>query len=463
MKKRPNIIFIMTDQQRYDTFSCINSKIKTPNLDKVISNSVLFENAYCSNPSCVPSRAAIMTGKYPSECQVPAYISYLPDSEKTFMTRLQEEGYYTAVVGKQHFAESTIKKGYDFEMIVDGHAPFSKPETLGVYADYLKEQGLDVSKMYEKTLISGGRWKADVKHHIDNFVGNKGKEWLEDRLSDTENKQPWYFTLSFPGPHHPYDLEGTKYTEMYNWEDMTLSESTYEDLDDKGPQFKNMGMYSQIYLKDYDEETFKKTKRSYYANLTLIDEKVGEIIDVLKNHNAYDDTVIIYSSDHGDFMGDYGLVEKLQCLEDSLMRVPLFVKPPIKDFEGIRVKDDVVNIDIAATCLELAEGKIDKHMSNYSYVPYWDSSKELKVRPYVYMEAGAIRGVLCNGIKTIHYIDRDYGEMYDLNKDPLERNNLWNDKDYIDAKVKNYGYMMNSMYHATPGFDTPWNIGTPEI
>ena len=461
MKKRPNIIFIMTDQQRYDTMGCVNSKIITPNLDKLAADSVFFEHGYCSNPSCVPSRAAIMTGKYPSQCEVPAYISCLPETEKTFMKRMKENGYYTAVVGKQHFAGSKIDKGYDFEMIVDAHMPFSPSEQLGVYEDYLKEQGLNPKEMYQKTLISGGVWKADIKHHV---IGEKGKEWLENRLSVEENQdKPFFFTLSFPGPHHPYDLEGTKYADMYNLEDMEESESTYEDLEQKGPQFKNMGMYSDIYLKDYTKEQFLRTKRSYYANITLIDEKVGEVIDILKKHNAYDDTVIIYSSDHGDFMGDYGLVEKLQCLEDSLMRVPLFVKPPIAGFSGIRVKEPVVNIDIASTCMELSETPLEAPMSDYSFVPYWDKSKELRIRPYIYMEAGAIRGVLCNGIKTIHYVNRDYGELYDLNKDPLERKNLWNDKDYEDAKLHGYRCMFDSMYKATPGFDTPWNIGTPEI
>lgn len=235
MKKRPNIIFIMTDQQRYDTMGCVNPKVITPNLDKLIENSVFFENGRCSNPSCVPSRAGIMTGKFPSQCQVPAYISYLPDTEKTFMKRLKENGYYTAVVGKQHFAESTIDKGYDYEMIVDGHFPTAPKEQLGVYLDYLKENGIEPDSLYEKNLISGGTWKGDIKYHIDNFIGDKGKEWMENRLSDTENKQPWFFTLSFPGPHHPYDLEGTKYADMYELNDMEFSESTYEDLEQKGP------------------------------------------------------------------------------------------------------------------------------------------------------------------------------------------------------------------------------------
>ena len=218
-----------------------------------------------------------------------------------------------------------------------------------------------------------------------------------------------------------------------------------------------------INAKDYTKEQFLKTKRSYYANITLIDEKIGEVLEVLKKYNAYDDTVIIYTSDHGDFMGDYGLVEKLQCLEESLMRVPLFVKPPIKDFEGVHIKDDVLNIDVAATCMEISETKLDSHMSNYSYVGYWDKTKEIKKRPYIYMEAGEIRGIISDGIKTIHYVNRPYGEMYDLNKDPLERNNLWNDKEYESIKLQHYRYLVDSIYEATPGYDTPWNIGTPEI
>lgn len=212
--------------------------------------------------------------------------------------------------------------------------------------------------MYEKTLISGGEWKVDIKYHIDDYVGEQAKQWLENRLSDGDDTQPFFFCLSFPGPHHPYDLEGSEYATRYRLEDMSPSESTYEDLMQKGPQYRNMDMYASIYTKDFSEDQFRRTKRSYYANMTLIDEKIGEVLDVLKNHNAYDETVIIYTSDHGDFMGDYGLVEKLQCLQDSLMRIPLFIKPPIRGFTGTIVEDLALNIDIAATCLEIAGGTV---------------------------------------------------------------------------------------------------------
>lgn len=461
MKKRPNILFIMTDQQRYDTFSMNNPYIKTPFMDKLISDSVFFENAYCTNPSCIPSRAAIMTGKFPSECQAPHFITYLPDNETTFMTRLQEADYYTAVIGKQHFAETHIKKGFDYENIIDCHFATAKEDTEK-YVEYLVKNGVNPKDTIIWDLISGGHWNTEVEHHIDHFIGELGKEWLSKTLSEDQDK-PWFFTLSFPGPHHPYDLEGTSYADQYSLDDIKLSESTFEDLDTKPKQYKEMDGYAHIYLKDFTEEQFKKSKRGYYANMTLIDEKVGELVQLLKDSGEYEDTLIIYTTDHGDFMGDYGLVEKLQCLADSLMRVPLFVKPPVKDFKGSIIKDYVSNIDIASTCLTAAEAKITDNLSDYGYNCYWDDALPMRKRDHVYMEAGAIRGILKDGIKTVHYMNRDYGELYDLNNDPLERVNLWDSDQFIKERLEAYRIMMNYVYRATPKWDTLWNHGTPVV
>jgi arylsulfatase len=462
-KDRPNILFLMTDQQRFDTFSCVNSEIKTPHLDKLIADSVFFKQAYCANPSCVPSRAAIMTGKYPSECQCPTYISQLPESEKTFMSRLQEAGYYTAVIGKQHFAGSPIKRGYDYENIIDCHAAFTKDESAKPYMDFLAQNGINKSDLMSKGLISGGTWNVDVKYHLDSFIGELGKEWLSTKAKAISEEKPWFFTLSFPGPHHPYDCEGTPYADQYELDSLSKPKTTYTDLDEKPPHFKLMGSYSNIYLKNFTEEVFMRTKRSYYANMSLIDQKIGEIIQILKDNDMYDNTLIIYTSDHGDFMGDFGMVEKLQCLTDSLMRVPLFAKPPIQGYKGRFVDDPVINIDIAATCLRAAGAEVTDHVSNYPYNGYWDDEMELKVRDHIYLEAGDIKGVVKDGIKTIHYMNREYGELYDMNKDPLERTNLWSDPSYIPHKLVGYRFIVNNMYRAIPKWDTRWNTTTPDI
>lgn len=460
--KKTNILFIMTDQQRFDTFSMNHPVVKTPNLDRLISDSVFFHNAYCSNPSCVPSRAAIMTGKMPSECLCPAYITQLPIEEVTFMKRLRDEGgYHTAVIGKQHFAGSKIDKGYVEETIIDGHGAFANNQDIAKYLRYLADHKIAPSEVYQKSCISGGEWLVDEKYHIDHYIGELGLEWIEKQDADAE--KPWFFTWSFPGPHHPYDLEGTKYSEMYALDDMALPETSYQDLDQKPAHFKKMDSYANIYLKDYTTEEYQKSKRAYYANMTLIDEKIGEAMDLLKEKGMYDDTMIIFTSDHGDFLGDFGMMEKLQCLTDSLMRVPLFVKPPVAGFEGVQVEDKVLNIDVASTCLQAAGMCVPPALSNYSYQAYWDDTVPMKTRPYVFMEARDIKGVIIENIKTVAYINRPYGELYDLAKDPNEVQNLWDDPDYQTEKTKGLQAILTEMYQAIPKHEIRWNYGTPEI
>ena len=123
MKERPNILFLMTDEQRYDAAGWVNSQVHTPVLNRLAGESVWVSRAYTTNPSCIPARAAVFTGRYPSQCGVPGYASCLPKRETTFMKYLQDGGYYTAVIGKQHFWRSEIERGYDYEDIVDEHEP----------------------------------------------------------------------------------------------------------------------------------------------------------------------------------------------------------------------------------------------------------------------------------------------------------------------------------------------------
>ncbi|MGV8979716.1 sulfatase family protein [Clostridium sp.] len=454
---RPNILFLMTDEQRFDTFSNVNSEVKTPCIGELIKNSVFFKNAYCSNPSCIPSRAAILTGKYPTQCICPTYITKLPKNEKTFVSMMRENGYHTAVIGKQHFADSEIVKGFDEEMIYDGHGPFADDKHSKIYQDFLKESGVDKKSLYEGGLISGGTWRGDIKYHIDTFTGELGKKWIKEHEGD----KPWFLTVSFSGPHQPFDCEGTEFAEQYNLDELSLPKTSYEDLKNKPPHYKRMK--EKNFIKNYSQEIYKKTKRSYYANISLIDKKIGEIIEALKLKGEYDNTLIVYTADHGDFMGDFGMITKAQYLSQGLMRVPLFAKPPIKDFEGYEVLDNVLNIDIAATCLGVAGGKVEKDMSDYSYEGYWNKEAELKVRDYIYYEASNIKASIKDGFKLIHYMDRPYGELYNLNKDPLEVNNLWDDEAYLKQKLINSRLIIDQLIKMTPLWDIKWNVDAPEI
>ena len=176
-QNRPNILFIMTDEQRFDHLGRVNPAVKTPHLDALANDGVLFSRAYTPNPSCVPARAGIFTGKYPHQCAAPTFITYLPAHEKTFMSYLQEAGYYTAVIGKQHFGESKIERGYDYEDIIDSHSPAPQNTNRNSYNQWLWDSGFK----HRSELIQGNpdirrysEWKADPKYHVDHYVGDRG-------------------------------------------------------------------------------------------------------------------------------------------------------------------------------------------------------------------------------------------------------------------------------------------------
>ncbi len=463
--KRPNILFLMTDEQKWDTLPPVNDVIHTPAIKSLLEESVYFENAYCPNPSCVPSRAAIVTGKYPTACQCPTFITKLPAEETTFMTRLRRSGYHTAVVGKQHFAHSEIDRGYDEELIVDGHFAKEGNKEIKPYMDYLAQNNVDINALWDDNLICGSTWKADIKWHVDWFVGEEGKKWLGNHLAKTKQAQdpkPWFFTLSFPGPHQPYNCEGTDYAQPYDLEDMNRPDSVIEDIDGKPELYQKL--QARAYIDQYPEELFRKTKRAYYATLSLIDEKIGEVIQMLKDAGEYENTLIVYTADHGDFMGDFGMITKAQYLAEGLMRVPLFVKPPVANFKGCTVQERVCNINLAATCLHAAgaEHEIVQHMENNPWNAYWDAGTP-DVPPYLYLAAADLKGVIEDDIKTVYYIDRPYGELYDLKNDPLERVNLWEHPDYQVAKTKAMGRIIAKLHSFSPKSEIPWNTNAPKI
>ena len=198
-----NILFIMTDQQRYDQMGYTNSAVKTPNLDYLAGQSIFFSNAFSSNPVCVPARASIFTGRYPSQTGVPHNGQCLPSSERTFMSMLRDAGYHTAVIGKQHFNRSPIEHGYDYEDIIDTHAAPKNIDPYNLqtsqldnsYLRFLYDNGFrHAEDLFEPLDTILNRWKADTCFHVDHYVGERGKAWLKD---ERPTETPWFLCLSF--------------------------------------------------------------------------------------------------------------------------------------------------------------------------------------------------------------------------------------------------------------------------
>lgn len=487
MEPRPNILFIMTDEQRFDAVGYRNPEVVTPNLDALREDSIDFTRAYTANPSCIPARAAIFTGRYPSQCGVPGYMSCLPADETTFMKLLKDGGYHTAVVGKQHFWKSEIERGYDYEDIVDEHEP---PEhiSLELYEDYF---GLPANRTvapgvssYVKYLYDNGfrhgselyreinrkgiyEFFGDEKFYVDAYIGMRGVEWLEEKRPEDK---PWFFTLSFPGPHMPFDGIGLADEKWYDETALSVPGTTVGDLFKKPPHYLDIAKkYGSVDLErhlspdGFTKEEIRLMKKAYYSNMTLIDRKIGEVVRTLKRLGLYDNTLIIFTSDHGDYMGEFGVASKAQYLSEALMRIPFLLKPPVMGYRGREEAALISSVEIAATCLSAADIPVPPDMAKRSLTCFYEESREAERYGELYMEARDIRAIRDGRYKLVYYAGRQYGEFYDLLLDPVEKYNLWDDKAVQREKERMLRALLDKMISLGANEAQPWHPTAPPI
>lgn len=456
---RPNLLLLMTDEQRWDQVGLVNPIVKTPHLDSLAGDGVLFERAYTTNPSCVPSRAALMAGKYPSQCGAPTYVTYLPEHERTFMSQLRDVGYHTAVVGKQHFGESNIDRGYDYEEIIDSHfapADLGAETDRNTWFDYLEDQGVKgLGDLVDDLFSHVQRWKADAKYHVDSFIGDRALRWLQE---DRPDDQPWFFCTSFPGPHSPIDGIGLPHEAWYEGVELDVPHTTEADL--QGRPSHQLIAHGTTEPGELSQEQYRIARLGYYANISLIDEQIGRLISYLKAEGLYDDTLIIMTSDHGTYLGEFGKLGKSQCLSEVLMRVPMIVKPSSCDVAGKRESSFVNLVDVAATFLSAADEPVPESYAGRDLSHYWQSEDDLNDRESIYMEAGRLRGMRKQDWKITHYHERDYGELYDLASDPWEANNLWDVPEHRGRRDEMRVAILDEVVRISPRCGTSWNDST---
>lgn len=486
MSSKPNILFLMTDEQRFDAVGYRNPQVHTPNLDALCRESIDFSHAYTSNPSCIPARAAIFTGRYPSQCGAPCYITPLPKKEVTFMSLLRDGGYHTAVIGKQHFWRYEGDKGYNYMDIVDEHFPpkviskevdekeFGLPQNLTVsdrvssYVAFLADSGFTSGDQLYRQMDDKGiyQWIEDEKYHVDSHIGNQGLMWLEEgRPKD----KPWFLTLSFPGPHMPFDGIGLPDAGEYDEAQLAIPDTTIADLFEKPPHYLDIAMkFGKLDIAGNTSPDgltpgqIRKMKLAYYANMTLIDRKIGQFLTKLKELGEYDNTLILYTSDHGDYMGDFGIATKAQYCSEALMRIPFLMKPPLKAFQGVKEDSFVSSVEIAATCLSAAGIAVPANISQRSLTEFYESHDPKRLSE-IYMEARDIRAIRDHRYKLIYYAERAYGEFYDLKTDPNEKHNLWSVPQLQDEKSRLMGRLLDKLISLGENGAVPWNVGAPEI
>lgn len=452
-----NILIIMTDQMRADCLGFQNPVIKTPHLDKLAAQGTVFDRAYCTSPVCTPSRASIFTGRYPQCCGARNIGLSVKEEEITMADIALQYGYHTGVSGKTHFRPECREDNrfsaedpkirdrprkrdgtyYGFQTchITEGNG-------VGEYMDWLKEN----APQYLSELGRARREPGDVyinripqEYHQTHWIAEKGIEYIREHTDE-----PWLLSVSFVDPHHPFDPP-EKFAKMYEGVDTLSRIKSRTGEHDLRPehlryQKRGSGWPGGGAEHHKSREELAQAIRNYYAMITLIDEEIGRLLDTLKSQGILDKTLILFTADHGELLGDHGLLYKGPWLYEGLVRVPMILKGPGVP-RGLRTSALFENVDILPTLMELAGMGIPYGVQGISQVPVLEGEKsyirESAMTIYDARENGIVTASVCTErFKLVVFLNESYGELYDLKKDPYELENLYFDPNYEGQKAE---------------------------
>ncbi len=397
MKK--NIVLIIADQLRADVLKAYGGReVHTPNLDNLAEGGVVFDNMYCQAPVCGPSRASLISGRYVFQHRATNNMRLLPSQEFSYAQSLRDHGYTAVAVGKTHhynngFQVVPVPIRDSFHYAPDNHPPFG------------------ISNFYASGTLEV------VPDAYDSRVADTACAFLEDMSSMAG---PFMMNVGFLSPHNPYALP-KPYADMYKPEEILLPKNLH-GLDI--PPMIQERYEKYLWMKEAD---IRKARAFYYGMVSLLDTCVGQVMDKLKALGVYDDTLIIFTSDHGEMLGDRGLCEKFVPYEASV-KVPCIVHSADSS-GGRRVSSLTEHIDLTATILDYAGIKIPGRVSGESLTGLL--AGDCPHKDTVYSQITEWRMLRDSRYKLVIYTD-GYGELYDLTDDPDETVNLY----YNDAVQK---------------------------
>lgn len=455
MNRQPNILILQADQHRADCIGVYGNKdVKTPNIDNLAEDGVLYTESFCPYPVCTPSRYSFLSGLYVRQHLGGSNHCTLPAGLPTFPKLLREAGYRTKAVGKMHLTPTYADVGFD-ELIL------AEQNGVGRYDDdyhrWLKAKGLnnfvdllDQEKEYRRYAPAEywdnvGAMVSDLDevHHSTTWIGDRAAEEVSGW-----NDEGQLLMTSFIKPHHPFDPPD-EWAKKYNADDLSLlpgytPKPTKQDLDFSSGYFP----YDQM-----SEEKIRQAMAYYYALISQIDFQVGRLIKILKQKALYDDTLIIYNSDHGDYMGHHHLLLKGNYMYDPLIRVPLIIKFP-KQFNAGSVDSSLINnIDIAPTILNQAQIPAPKSMYGKDVL---QSEKSI----YVFAESGQGQSYMVRSKthKLLLCREDKHSQFFDLQNDPYELNNLYGKSNELAVIAE----MKNALARWAL-FEAPYPIHTDEL
>jgi len=431
---RPNIIFIMADDHAAHAISSYGSDlIDTPNMDRLAKEGIRFTNCFNVNSICGPSRAALISGKYSYHNGVKFLYDEFDGEQPTFPRMLQGAGYETALIGKWHLV--TQPTGFDHYSVLHGQGDFFDPLFL------------DTGKPWGET--------HEVKGYLTDIVTDKSIQWLEDRDSD----KPFMLMVHHKAPHTPHQYP-KKYESLYADTDLPVPDNFRAAYGQRGTALaESRGRWSKLdtithphfqeqvpeHLKDGTEEykawAYQHFFKGYLRLVASLDENVGRLLDYLDRSGLSQDTIVVYTSDNGFFLGDFGMFNKMWMYEESL-RLPLMVRYP-EHIKPQSVNDDFISIlDFAPTFLDYAQAEVPAEYQGRSIRSILegetpgDWQKEHYYHYFGQHDIPPHYGVRTSGYKLIHFYEDDSWELFDLTNDPREMHNRYDNPEQAPVVVK---------------------------
>jgi arylsulfatase A-like enzyme len=445
---RPNILYIMSDDHAAHAMSCYGSRInQTPNLDRIANEGMRFDNCFCTNSICGPSRATILTGTYNHVNGMTTLGTKLDNRQLNFAKLLQQDGYQTAVIGKWHLGQGPEHwpTGFDYYNILQGQGPYFNPE-----------------------MVCNGE-KITYQGYTTDLITDLSLDWLEKRDPD----RSFCLLYQHKAPHRSWEPD-EKHAHMYDDVEIPEPETFDDDYANRATAASEAKMRVESDLNDRDlkqpvpegltpqeEKSWKYQRyiKDYLRVVAAVDDNVGRVLDYLDEQGLADDTIVIYTSDQGFFLGDHGWYDKRFMYEESL-RMPFVIRYPREISPGSVNQDIILNVDFAPTFLDYADLDQPESFQGVSFRSLLQGSRpddwqtSLYYRYWMHLahhNVYAHYGIRTLRHKLIYYYADGLGqpgaiddtrepewELFDLEKDPHELNNVYADPEYaaVVAELK---------------------------
>ena len=433
---KPNIIYLLSDQHNPAVMGCNgNPYVRTPNMDRLYHSGTALDSCYCAAPLCVPSRSALLTGLLPTHNGVYNNMQCLSSDKATFVNSLTVSGYETVLSGRMHFVGYDQRHGYEKRFVGDITPCFIGGDNeTEIYGDFRRSSGQNLTSIKK----SGAGHSAVLD--FDRDVTEAACRYLESRTDE----RPLFMTVGFYGPHCPYIAPKELYDYYYN----LLPEISFMGEEEKSRMHPAIQKwYENRKMDQVRPEDVRRIRAAYYGMVEYADSLIGQILDTVEKTIGWENTIIIYGSDHGDNIGEHGLFWKTNFYEGSAHVPMVFVQKGVFP-ENARIKGLTSLLDLAPTLLELVDAEQLPECDGISLANHLRTAEDIPEDREIVSVCSDIKGdnpsaMLCwKNYKLIKHAGYEDCQLFDLSSDPQELKDLGTDPEYCSIVAELEGKLL---------------------